>query len=106
MLDTIFKDQKLVLIRIISKLANAYGMKIYLIGGVVRDILLGKTPKDIDIVVEGDAITLANALQEKTLCRIIKSQPDLKTIKLDFGNGIEIDFASTRSEIYGDKKDK
>lgn len=104
MLDTIFKDQKLVLIRIISKLANAYGMKIYLIGGVVRDILLGKTPKDIDIVVEGDAITLANALQEKTLCRIIKSQPDLKTIKLDFGNGIEIDFASTRSEIYGDKK--
>ena len=104
MLDTIFEGQQLILIRIISKLANAFGMKIYLIGGCVRDLLLDKKPKDIDIVVEGNVFSLANSLQEKTMCRIIKSQKDLRTIRLDFGNGIEIDFASTRSEIYGDKK--
>ena len=104
MLDTIFEGQKLVLIRAISKIATAFGMKIYLIGGCVRDLLLDKNPRDIDIVVEGDVFSLSNTLQERTMCRIIKSQKELKTLRLDFGNGIEIDFASTRSEIYGDKK--
>ena len=104
MLDTIFEGQKLVLIRVISKLAAALDMKIYLIGGSVRDLLMGKTPKDIDVVVVGDALELANAIQEKTLCGILKVQKDLRTIRLNFGNGIEIDFASTRNEIYGSTK--
>lgn len=104
MLETIFEGQELTLIRIISKLASAYGMSIFLVGGIVRDLLLDKKPKDIDIVVVGDVFALANAIQEKTLCRVLKSQQDLRTIKLDFGNGIEIDFAATRHEIYGNKK--
>ena len=104
MLETIFEGQTLAIIRAIAKLANAYGYDIYLIGGVVRDILLGKKPKDLDIVVVGDALNFAYAIQEKTLSRIIKEEPNLKTAKVDFGNGLQIDFASTRHEIYGDKK--
>ena len=35
---------------------------VYLVGGTVRDILLGEPGFDVDIVVEGDAIELAKAL--------------------------------------------
>ena len=38
---------------------------VYLVGGSVRDILLGEPNFDVDIVVEGDAIALANALANK-----------------------------------------
>lgn len=104
MLETIFEGQKLALIKTISRIASSYGYSVYLIGGVVRDILLGETPKDMDIVVVGDALNLASALKEKTFCRIIKKEPNLRTVKIDFGNGIEIDFASTRHEEYIEKK--
>lgn len=100
----ILEGQESIVIKIISKLANSLGMDIFLVGGVVRDLLLGIKPKDIDIVVEGDVFALANNIQGNMLCRVVKSQQDLRTIKLDFGNGIEIDFAATRHEIYGDRK--
>ena len=35
---------------------------VYLVGGSVRDILLGEPSFDVDVVVEGDAIALAKAL--------------------------------------------
>src|SRR6476469_4566907 len=38
---------------------------VYLVGGSVRDILLGEPNFDVDVVVEGDAIALANALAEQ-----------------------------------------
>ncbi|MBQ7450047.1 CCA tRNA nucleotidyltransferase [bacterium] len=102
--ETIFEGQKLAIVRTISKLASAYGYGIYLVGGMVRDILLEKEPVDIDIAVIGDAIQLADAIKEKTFARVIKSEPNLRTIKLDFGNDIEMDFASTRREIYVENK--
>src|SRR4051812_46621371 len=38
--------------------------QVYLVGGTVRDILLGEPNFDVDIVVEGDAIPVAQALGE------------------------------------------
>ena len=104
MLETIFEGQKLAIIRTISRVASACGFSVYLVGGIVRDLLLDKEPKDTDIVVVGDALVLTAALREKTLCQVIKKEPDLRTVKIDFGNGIEIDFASTRHETYVEKK--
>ena len=37
---------------------------VYLVGGTVRDILLGERNFDVDVVVEGDAIALARAVAE------------------------------------------
>ena len=42
--------------------AAGNGQSLYLVGGVVRDLLLGRPNLDIDLVVEGDAIDLANCL--------------------------------------------
>lgn len=43
--------------------ADELGMPLYFVGGLVRDLLLDQPPKDLDMVVEGDAIKLARRLQ-------------------------------------------
>ena len=83
-----------------SKIARIKDFRIFLVGGVVRDLLLERNILDIDITVQGDAIEFCKLLQEKTDCRIIQTQNDLKTAKVKFANNIEIDFASTRKEEY------
>ncbi len=80
--------------------AENLGVNIYLIGGVVRDILLNNPAKDIDITVETDAISFCKILEQKSDCKIISTQENLRTAKVCFYGKIEIDFASTRREKY------
>ena len=47
----------------VSEEASALAMPLYFVGGLVRDLLLGHAPTDLDMIVEGDAIALAQALQ-------------------------------------------
>ncbi len=49
----------------IGKMADDDGFKCYLVGGVVRDILLKKHNEDIDIVVEGSAPAFARKFAKK-----------------------------------------
>ncbi len=53
------------LVRHISRAAHQMGIVPYFVGGLVRDILLGQTIADIDMVVEGDAIALAERLADE-----------------------------------------
>jgi tRNA nucleotidyltransferase (CCA-adding enzyme) len=89
-----------------SSLGKPLGFDIYLVGGVVRDLILGKAVFDLDIVVEGDAIKLAKALAD-SLKKVSENQQ-----KTDFSRhhafgtatvsvGLhKIDFATARSEKY------
>ncbi|GAH70378.1 unnamed protein product, partial [marine sediment metagenome] len=45
-----------------GRTAASQGQGLYLVGGVVRDLLLGQTNFDLDLVVEGNAIELAQHL--------------------------------------------
>ncbi len=83
-----------------STAAGDYGFKIYLIGGVVRDLILGKEIFDIDITVQGNATDFCHKMADKKICKILQVQNDLKTAKAIFQNKVEIDFASTRQEFY------
>ncbi len=71
--------------------------KLYFVGGVVRDELLGKTSLDVDIVYEGNAIKDCSKFGE-----IVRTNPDFGTVRVKI-DGQEIDFASTRIEIYPKK---
>lgn len=82
---------------------NKGDFRCYLVGGIVRDLLLGREIFDVDITVEGDAIELAEFLETKTSAKILQTQPELRTAKIRFKNGVEIDFASTRTEAYPEK---
>jgi tRNA nucleotidyltransferase (CCA-adding enzyme) len=81
-----------------GKLANSRGEKIYLVGGVVRDLLLGQANFDLDLVVEGNAIELAQQLREINQGKIT-THPRFNTAKLQWDNW-SVDLATARSETY------
>jgi tRNA nucleotidyltransferase (CCA-adding enzyme) len=72
---------------------------VYLVGGTVRDILLGEESFDIDIAVEGDAIELARGLAEALGGRVT---PHTKfgTAVVTYGEGGRVDVVTTRTEFY------
>jgi len=51
------------LLQVVAQQAQAEGMGLYVVGGFVRDLLLGTPNHDVDFVVEGDAIALVRALR-------------------------------------------
>jgi len=67
---------------------------VYLVGGAVRDLLLGRGRADIDLVVEGDAAGLARSLGAEVV-----SHERFATAKVRL-DGHELDVASARSESY------
>lgn len=73
---------------------NDTSNKLFYIGGVVRDELLGRKSFDIDITFVGNAIEYCARFGE-----IIQENPDFGTIRVNV-EGQEVDFASTRSESY------
>jgi len=81
-----------------GEMANSRGEKLYLVGGVVRDLLMEQPNFDLDLVVEGSAIELAQQLQGINKDKIT-THPRFNTAKLqwhDWG----IDLATARSETY------
>lgn len=59
-----FPASHLALLHALAAMADRRHLPLYLVGGVVRDLLLGISSYDLDIVVEGDAIALARAMTE------------------------------------------
>jgi CBS domain-containing protein len=58
----------LTLLRTAGKLADQLGIKVYVVGGFVRDLLLSHDNDDVDLVVEGDGISFAEELNSRCLC--------------------------------------
>ena len=73
---------------------GAGGDSVYLVGGAVRDLLLGRGRADIDLVVEGDAAAFADRLGAEAV-----SHERFGTAKVRL-DGHEVDLASARSESY------
>lgn len=81
-----------------GEIAASRGEQLYIVGGVVRDLLLGQTNLDVDLVVEGDAIELAKRLAEIKQGKIT-THPRFNTAKIQW-NKWNIDLATARSETY------
>ncbi len=92
-------EQKSVLAQV-GRFADSKGINAYLIGGVVRDLILNRPLFDIDIVVECDAILFAQQLVTAVRGEVLGTQERLRTAKVLFQNGVEVDFSSTRKEFY------
>jgi len=84
--------------RTAGEVASRGGQELYLVGGVVRDLLLGRTNFDLDLVVEGDAINLAQQLTQIKSGKII-IHPRFNTAKIKWDNW-SVDLATARSETY------
>lgn len=83
----------------IGDTAEKTGMKAFVVGGFVRDLLLREDTFDVDIVIEGDAIELSQKLSEEISCRV-RSHRKFGTAVVIFPDGFKIDFATARVEYY------
>ncbi|MDR2104466.1 MAG: CBS domain-containing protein [Deferribacteraceae bacterium] len=83
----------------IGEFVTSEGMSAYLVGGYVRDLLMGKSSSDVDIVVEGDAVEIAKRYAAKVDARYTVHDR-YKTAAVILKDGSKIDFASARTEYY------
>jgi tRNA nucleotidyltransferase (CCA-adding enzyme) len=72
---------------------------VYLVGGTVRDILLGEDGFDVDIAVEGDAIELARRIAHELGGRA-RVHEKFGTAVVLYGDGERVDVVTARTEFY------
>jgi tRNA nucleotidyltransferase (CCA-adding enzyme) len=87
------------LLRSISQVAESGAYSVFLVGGVVRDLLLGFPNLDLDIVVEGDGIEFARLLAHEIKGRV-RSHRKFGTAVVILSAGRRIDVATARTEFY------
>ncbi|OPY59044.1 MAG: CCA-adding enzyme [Pelotomaculum sp. PtaU1.Bin035] len=80
-------------------LASGMGCKVYAAGGIVRDLFLGIECLDIDLVVEGNGIELAEAMSKEYHGRL-RAHPKFGTAKILFPDGRQVDVTTARVEFY------
>lgn len=84
----------------IAAAANHLNVRCYLIGGYVRDIIIGRESKDIDVVCVGSGIALAQALADRLGEHIhVNIFKNFGTAQVRYGD-IEIEFVGARKESY------
>ncbi|KUL04139.1 MAG: Polynucleotide adenylyltransferase region [Synergistales bacterium 54_9] len=78
--------------------AESMGIRAYVVGGFVRDLLLGRPNEDLDIVIEGDALVFIKSW-EADGCHVAVHQR-FKTGTIVFPGGRKVDVATARREFY------
>ena len=87
------------LLRQLGQLADEEGVGLYLVGGVVRDLLLKRSNWDLDLTVEGDGVSFAGLVTKRYgTGRALFER--FATARLHFRDGLKVDVASTRRESY------
>jgi tRNA nucleotidyltransferase (CCA-adding enzyme) len=82
-----------------GRIGDELGYSVYAVGGFVRDLLLRVENFDVDIVVEGDGIRLAEEFEKKFSCRI-RTHKKFGTAIILFPDGLKVDVATARWEVY------
>lgn len=91
-------QQVLELIKTISREANRSGQRAYLVGGAVRDMFLGYSNFDLDLVIESNAVKLAQKIAKVSQANLI-IHPRFGTAKLSYSN-FTLDMTTVRGETY------
>lgn len=86
------------LIRAAGGLAADKGQSLYLVGGAVRDLFLGRANLDLDLVLEGDAPSLARQLARLRDANVV-THPRFGTATISQGTNT-LDIVTARSETY------
>ncbi|MYC27690.1 MAG: CCA tRNA nucleotidyltransferase [Nitrospira sp. SB0662_bin_26] len=82
-----------------GELAEGRHVRVYVVGGFVRDLLLGIPNLDLDMVVEGDGIRFAKALARRCRARVT-THDRFGTATITLADGQTLDVATARTESY------
>jgi tRNA nucleotidyltransferase (CCA-adding enzyme) len=83
----------------IAAVSRRHGLPVYLVGGFVRDLLLGRENRDLDLVALGDGPHFARLLAAE-LGGKVRVHPAFLTAVVVDPEGFEIDVVTARSEFY------
>ncbi len=92
-------DQNWVVDEVQAAAAQA-NVNIFLAGGAMRDMLAGFRIRDLDFVVEGNALKLANAVAGHAGAKTVSIDENRKAAELVFQNGATVQIAMSRQEKY------
>lgn len=85
--------------KVIGSVADENNLQTFVIGGYVRDIFLNRPSKDIDVVVIGDGILLAEKVAEKLKSKKLSIFKTFGTAMIMYRD-IEVQFVGARKESY------
>ncbi len=88
-----------ILLETAGRLADHLNVSAYVVGGIVRDLLLGIGNLDLDLVIEGDGIAFARELAEQVGGRV-KAHERFGTAIVIMPEGGKLDVATARAEYY------
>ena len=73
---------------------------VHLVGGTVRDLLLGTGNKDLDLVVEGQTAEVLGTKLQQALGGTLACHVTFGTCNLALDDGLSLDLAGAREEVY------
>ncbi len=83
----------------LGRLGEKLSMPVYLVGGPVRDLIMGCPDLDTDISVAGDALEFARRLADRDMACIV-THPEFQSATVTYADGKHLDVVATRSETY------
>jgi poly(A) polymerase len=94
-------EEKLVhpIFKVVSEIAGEKGLPCFVIGGFVRDLILDRPSKDIDIVIQGSGIELAEEVARRIGKIKVSIFKNFGTAMLRYGDS-DIEFVGARKESY------
>ncbi len=99
MLEAKLPSRLVALLKHAGQLADRLDVSAYVVGGFVRDLLLGIENLDVDLVIEGDGIAFARALARENGGRV-KAHERFGTAVVIWPDGFKVDVATARTEYY------
>ncbi len=97
--ESLLPDSVREIVRGLGELATERGLRAHLVGGFVRDMLLGRVNLDVDIVVEGDGVAFAEEAAAAMGARM-RAHRRFATAVLVFDRSLHADITSARTEYY------
>jgi tRNA nucleotidyltransferase (CCA-adding enzyme) len=86
-------------VAVVARVAAEMGVEAWLVGGTVRDLLLGRDGPDLDFVAVGDGAGLAAAVHRALGGRLLRHAEFLTADVID-SEGVHLDIATARQESY------